>query len=59
MTREELPERLQSIEWDDIKFKPRSSKQRYALTEAGINLRAWHADQQQANTQRTNHNEND
>ncbi|QCQ88308.1 AAA family ATPase [Pseudomonas aeruginosa] len=38
--------------------KPRSSKQRYVLTEAGINLKAWHADQQ-ANTQRTNHHEND
>lgn len=38
--------------------KPRSSKQRYELTEAGIKLRAWRADQQ-ATTQRTNHHEND
>ncbi|WP_070337434.1 RNA-binding domain-containing protein [Pseudomonas aeruginosa] len=38
--------------------KPRSSKQRYVLTEAGIKLRVWHADQQ-ATTQRTNHHEND
>lgn len=38
--------------------KPRSSKQRYVLTEAGIKLRAWHADQQ-ATTQRTNTHEND
>lgn len=38
--------------------KPRSSKQRYVLTEAGIKLRAWRADQQ-ATTQRTNHHEND
>ena len=26
--------------------KPRSSKQRYVLTEMGIKLRVWHADQQ-------------
>lgn len=39
--------------------KSRSSKQRYVLTEAGIKLRTWHADQQQANTQRTNRHEND
>lgn len=38
--------------------KPRSSKQRYVLTEAGIKLRAWHADQQ-ATKQRTNTHEND
>jgi ATP-dependent DNA helicase RecG len=38
--------------------KPRSSKQRYVLTEAGIKLRAWQADQQ-ANPERTNHHEND
>ena len=38
--------------------KPRSSKQQYVLTEVGIKLRAWHADQH-ANTQRTNHREND
>lgn len=38
--------------------KPRSSKQRYVLTEAGIKLRTWYADQQ-ANKQRMNHHEND
>lgn len=26
--------------------KPRSSKQRYVLTEMGLKLRVWHADQQ-------------
>ncbi|CAJ5232157.1 transcriptional regulator [Burkholderia pseudomallei] len=38
--------------------KPRSSKQRYVLTEAGIKLKAWYA-QQQADTERTNENDND